>query len=103
MALDLNPDSAADRAQLAHIEQAMARERFQQAPGSDSGSGGPQLGTQKLMGLPPITWIRGLTAASVIFLVSAMAFLLVYKGKAAERKEARGDASASTFTSTRPL
>ncbi len=106
MALDLNPSSSADRAKLVHVEQVIARERFRQSGDPANSGPGLNLGTQKLMGLPPSTWIRGLTAASVLFLVCALAFLLMPRTKPAQSQAVVGTipgVSTSSSTSNRPL
>lgn len=71
LALDLNPESAADRAKLAQAEGAR---RARAAAGA---------GTQRLLGLSPVAWIRGLTVLSVAFLVLSVALLVAVRRNAA--------------------
>jgi hypothetical protein len=76
MALDLNPDSAADRAKLTEIERMEAR--FSGADALPTPPAPPlsdQVGTQKLLGVSPVAWVRGLTVVSVVFALAAFALI----------------------------
>ncbi len=76
MALDLNPESAADRAKLTEIERVEARLSNQNAPSSPPTPPlSPQVGTQKLLGVSPVAWVRGLTIVSVVFALAAFALI----------------------------
>lgn len=73
LALDLNPESAADRSKLEHAEQQRARLAVD-VPAADPAT--PGIGTQKLLGLPPTTWVNGATAAAVVFIVLVVGLVL---------------------------
>jgi len=96
LALDLNPASATDRAKLAQVEGAAAS-RTRQPAALDS----PAPGTQKLMGLPPSTWVRALTAASVVCLVVALGVALAARGRRPAADTVSGTVR-DPLTTTRP-
>ncbi len=69
LALDLNPSSVGDKVKLGEVEKQQKKSVInpgviKQASGSQT-----QFGTQKLLGLPPSTWLQGITAVAVIFVV----------------------------------
>ena len=69
LALDLNPNSVGDKAKLAEV--AKQQKKPVMNPGvikQVSGTPSPY-GTQKLLGLPPSTWLQGITAVAVVFVV----------------------------------
>ncbi len=96
MALDLNPQSAADRSKLAHVEQIRQKARHDQSPATSVGGPGAVSGTQRLIGLPPSTWLRALTALSVLFLVVVAALLISMRERASGNRAP--DSSADTIT-----
>lgn len=86
MALDLNPESATDRAKLTEIERMEARLSGANAASAPSAPPlSPQVGTQKLLGASPVTWVRALTVISVVFALAAFA-LIAYLWRNPARK-----------------
>ncbi len=94
MALDLNPASAADRAKLTYVEKLLAK-----SVPAHSGSLG---GTQPLLGLSPVLWIRGLTAISVAFIVIVVAIVLTSRGSSPRETRGTVPGSAGTVTTALP-
>src|SRR5437016_1454547 len=64
LALDLDPNSRADKAKLEDVLREQGRLALR-SNGSGSTMTGTLHGTQKLMGIAPANWLRGLTAISV--------------------------------------
>jgi len=69
LALDLNLNSVGDKVKLAEVEKQQKKSVV--SPGVVKQVPGPPTayGTQKLLGLPPSTWLQGITAVAVIFVV----------------------------------
>lgn len=74
MALDLSPESRADRAKLQQVEADIAR-RPPQDVGTRLMPTGATVGTQKLMGASPVFWVRVLAVTSIVFLVGVVLLL----------------------------
>jgi hypothetical protein len=77
MALDLNPSSEADRTKLEMVERESARRIARSGPAPSSNGSRLAVGTQKLMGMSPVVWVRVLTALTVLFLVMVAAMLML--------------------------
>jgi hypothetical protein len=101
MALDLNPNSAADRGKLIHVEQNRAKDRSKPDFGPGQSVLDGALGTQRLIGLPPSTWLRALTAMSVLFLVVVSAILISLRDRTSAAKT--GSLSSDSILVTRPI
>jgi RNA polymerase subunit RPABC4/transcription elongation factor Spt4 len=79
LAVDLDPDSAADRAKLKETEEALARDLVRAV--HSSGSAHLPSGTQPLAGLPPSTWLKGLWAALAVFVIFAVILIVGARGR----------------------
>lgn len=84
LALDLNPSSAADIAKLSQIEQEAARQYARTLAASDRSHPADRSGTQKILGLAPTLWLRGLTAISVVFMVLVVILLVAMRNNRRE-------------------
>jgi hypothetical protein len=95
MALDLNPDSPADRAKLAHVER--EREKRDAHRAVVPSAGGPVLGTQKLMGIiSPHLALRSLTVVAVVFGLLVVALVLASRRNLEGAGKARLPGSGAT-------
>lgn len=79
LALDLDPNSRADKVKLERALEEMAKRAMRDAPRTQ-GSTGSIGGTQKLMGVSPVNWLRGITAVSVVFVVLVAGIVLSTRG-----------------------
>jgi len=103
LALDLSPNNAADLAKLAHVEREVARQaaRTLLTPTGSGDSG--RVGTQNLLGLSPVLWLRGLTALSVVFMVLVVILLVAMRNnRRVEPISPTGTLSGPTDTSAAP-
>lgn len=91
MALDLKPDSPADRVKLAEVEQKAAKTLVEQTPISPSGT---VAGTQKLLGASPVNWLRALTIMATVFILGTVVLLasgrIGQRGKVGPTKQNTG-------------
>ncbi len=84
MALDVDPSSARDKEKAEWIEQ--ERRRRERKPALLQAAHAPAVrsdasGTQNLMGLSPVWWLRGLTILSIVFFVLAIVVVAAMRGR----------------------
>jgi hypothetical protein len=91
LAVDLDPDNAADRAKLREADEELARGLVREAISSLP----PHYpsGTQPFVGLPPSTWLKSLWAAFAIFVVVA----IILVANARSRQANGGTATALRY------
>lgn len=114
MALDLDPNSASDRSKLADVErlrsEQASRKQVSPKPAAPSISSDPNeepLGTQNLLGLNPVSWLRGLVIVAVAFaailLVTVISIQRNRTGTRATTPPTSGQNSAGIAVTMPPL
>jgi hypothetical protein len=76
LALDINGNSNVDRAKLKSVEREINRRAGHTGPLRDQPSLTGEIGTQRLLGASPVTWVRVLTIVSVLFVIGVGIVLL---------------------------
>jgi hypothetical protein len=81
LALDINSNSTVDQAKLKSVEREMERRSHQPTEVTERRPVTNPIGTHRLLGASPITWVRALTVISVVFVLAVGGVLFAMQSR----------------------